>query len=73
VHLALGVHPLSEGLEQLPGLSPALLAGARERALRAIREVLEVEASPAPVVSAKRRTAPDAGASAAADEGASAP
>ncbi len=73
VHLALGVHPLSEGLEQLPGLSPALLAGARERALRAIREVLEVEASPAPAISAKRHTAPNAGASAAADEGASAP
>ncbi len=43
VHRALGVSPLPEGLEHLPGLSPALLAASRERALRAIREVMEAE------------------------------
>ncbi|HAF93670.1 MAG TPA: hypothetical protein DCG67_18190, partial [Pseudomonas sp.] len=43
VHLALGVAPLPEGLEQPPGLSPAQLAQARARALTAIRELIEGE------------------------------
>ncbi|MFD2838360.1 ELM1/GtrOC1 family putative glycosyltransferase [Azotobacter vinelandii] len=43
VHLALGVAPLPEGLDHPPGLSPALLAASRERALQAIREVVQAE------------------------------
>lgn len=43
VHLALGVTPLPEGLNHLPGLSPALLAASRGRALQAIRETMEAE------------------------------
>ncbi|MEE4462854.1 ELM1/GtrOC1 family putative glycosyltransferase, partial [Azotobacter chroococcum] len=43
VHQALGVTPLPEGLDHLPGLSPALLAASRERALQAIREVMQAE------------------------------
>lgn len=43
VHQALGVTPLPEGLDHPPGLSPALLAASRERALQAIREVMQAE------------------------------
>ncbi len=45
VHLSLGVAPLPEGLDHPPGLSPALLAASRGRALQAIREVMVAERS----------------------------
>jgi len=41
VHLALGVAPLSEGLERLPELPPEMLASARARAVLAIRAIME--------------------------------
>ncbi|MDV7212762.1 ELM1/GtrOC1 family putative glycosyltransferase [Azotobacter beijerinckii] len=40
VHRALGVSPLPEGLDRLPGLSPELLAGSRARAVQAIRDLM---------------------------------
>jgi len=43
VHLALGIAPLPTGLDQLPGITPELLAASRERAVRAIRELMAAE------------------------------
>lgn len=43
VHLALGLAPLPEGLDQPPGLSPELLAASRARALQAIRDLMQAE------------------------------
>lgn len=43
VHLALGIAPLPMGLDQFPGITPELLAASRQRATRAIREVMAAE------------------------------
>ncbi|MGS0940669.1 ELM1/GtrOC1 family putative glycosyltransferase [Pseudomonas luteola] len=43
VHVALGLLPLPQGLDQVPGLSPALMATSRQRAIEAVRAVITGE------------------------------
>jgi mitochondrial fission protein ELM1 len=43
VHVALGLLPLPQGLDQLPGLSPELMATSRQRAIEAVRAVITGE------------------------------